>query len=277
VRCATGPHSPARGRVSPARGLVSPARGLVSPARRERPLLRDYEIHVEWLHIDAFRPGLVALREILSDDERERAERFGFAADREVFTITRATLRALLGCYLGLKPRQVELVSGPNGKPTLAGIDPALRFNVSHSGGIAMLALTRGRRVGIDVEEIQPDFPYREVAPRVFTPRERAALDALPADRQAATFFYAWTCKEAYVKARGTGLFLDPEAFSVSLPPAEPALLDVAEDPAEASRWELATLVPLEGFTAAVAAEGGDWFLKCRQLIPDPRDPSRIP
>ncbi len=250
---------------------------LPSSARREHPVLRPYEVKVEWLRIDAFRPGLVALRELLSPEERERAERFGAAADRETFVITRAILRTILGRHLGQAPRRVRFRSGPQGKPILeeAG-DADLRFNVSHSGGVAALALTRSRRVGIDVEQIRPDFPWREVAGSVFTRRELAAFDAIPPDRQPQAFFGGWTRKEAFVKARGLGFSLSPQEFSVSLPPYQPALLEVAGDPEEAARWSFAPICLAAGFAAAVVAEGDDWLLKCHQLIPDPRDPGRI-
>ena len=256
--------------------LQSAAPAFTSPGRSECRALREHEVHVEWLRVDAFRSGLGALCELLTPEERERARRFGFASDRETFTITRATLRATLARYLGNQPQEVRFLDGPHGKPALAEPDADLRFNVSHSRGLAMLAITRGRRVGVDVEEIRPEFPYAEVAERVFTPRERAALEALPAERRAEAFFHGWTCKEAYVKARGTGLTLAPDAFSVSLPPAPPALLEVADDPAEARRWTLSAISPAAGFAAVVAAEGWDWRVKCRQLIPDPPDPTRL-
>jgi 4'-phosphopantetheinyl transferase len=248
------------------------------PTRRERPLLRGDEVRVEWLRIDAFRHGLVALREILSAGERERADAFHFAEDRETFTITRATLRTLLGRYLGLPPRQVPLAAGPYGKPILdLADDRDLRFNVSHAGGVSALALTRGRRVGLDVEQLRPGFPVREVAGRVFSERERAELDAVAAEQQLEAFFQGWTRKEAYLKAVGTGFFAPLEAFSVSLTPGLPArLLEVVGDPRETSRWCLESWSPERGYVAAVAAEGDDWLLVHRQLIPDPRDPTRL-
>lgn len=251
---------------------------VISPARLDQPLLCSREVQVEWFWIDAFRPGLVALREILSPDERERAASFHFAEDREAFAITRAVLRAVLGRYLGLPPRQVPLTTDPYGKPAL---DPADRrgvcFNVSHSGGLSALAFTRERRVGVDVERVRSDFPFHEVAGRVFSERERAALQALAAHRQREAFFHGWTRKEAWVKALGTGLSSPLEEFSVSLDPDEPArLLEVAGDPLEPSRWLLQSWAPQRGYVAAVAAEGDDWLLVHRQLIPDPRDPARI-
>lgn len=76
--------------------------------------------------------------------------------------------------------------------------------------------------------------------------------------------------------ARGLGFSLSPQEFSVSLPPYQPALLEVAGDPEEAARWSFAPICLAAGFAAAVVAEGDDWLLKCHQLIPDPRDPGRI-
>lgn len=249
-----------------------------SCARRERPLLRSHEVHVEWLRIDAFRPGLVALRETLSEPERERADAFHFREDRDLFTITRAALRALLGRYLELPPRQVPLAAGAYGKPILDLAESReLCFNVSHAGDVSLLALTRARRVGVDVEQIRAGFPFREVAGRVFSERERAELESVAPERQLEAFFCGWTRKEAYLKALGTGFSSPLERFSVSLTPGLPArLLEVADDDREPSRWCLDSFAPERGYMAAVAAEGDDWLLVQRQLIPDPRDPTRM-
>lgn len=251
---------------------------VTSPARRERPLLRSHEVRVEWLRIDAFRPGLVALRETLSPDERRRAEAFHFPEDRERFTVTRAVLRAVLGRYLDLPARQVPLAAGAYGKPFVdLPDDRGLCFNVSHAGGISALAFTRNRRVGLDVEELRPRFPYREVAGRVFSQRERVELDGVAAEHQLEAFFHGWTRKEAYLKALGTGFSAPLEAFSVSLTPGLPArLLEAYGDPLEPTRWCFETWSPERGYVAAVVAEGDDWLLVQRQLIPDPHDPTRL-
>lgn len=255
------------------------AAAVGAPARRERPLLRSHEVHVEWLRVDSFRPGLVALRETLSAEERKRAEAFHFPEDRDTFTITRAALRSLLGRYLGLPPRQVPLATGPYGKPILdLAADTGIHFNVSHAGELSALALSRGRRVGLDLEQLRPGFPFRQVAGRVFSERERSELAFVAAEHQLEAFFQGWTRKEAYLKAVGTGFSASPETFSVSLGPDAPArLLEVAGDPLEPSRWCFESWSPERGYVAAVAAEGDDWLLVSRQLIPDPRDPTRLP
>jgi 4'-phosphopantetheinyl transferase len=139
-----------------------------------------------------------------------------------------------------------------------------LRFNLSHSQDLALYAVTSNREVGVDLEYIQRDFDTRQIAERFFSTREIAALHALPANLQTESFFRCWTRKEAYVKARGEGLSLPLEQFDVSLSPDDPAaLLNVAGNPAEVSRWSLRELTPAPGYMAAIAVEGKDLSLSC--------------
>lgn len=100
-----------------------------------------------------------------------------------------------------------------------------LRFNMSHSRGLVLLALTCGRELGIDVEYIRYDLKIWEIAARYFSPLEAATLRSLPINMQTEVFFAGWDRKEAYIKARGEGLSLALNQFSVSLTPVEPAVL----------------------------------------------------
>jgi 4'-phosphopantetheinyl transferase len=137
---------------------------------------------------------------------------------------------------------------------------------LSHSDGLVLYAITRGREVGVDVERLRPDFAVLEVAKKFFSRREVTALVALPENQWPKAFFNCWTRKEAYIKARGEGLTLPLDRFDVSLVPGEPAaLLYTNDDPQEASRWSLQELVPESGYVAALAVEGHDWRLKCWQ------------
>ncbi len=121
----------------------------------------------------------------------------------------------------------------------------AIRFNVSHSHGVALYAVTRGRKVGIDLERIRFDLAVAEIAERFFSRREVATLRTLPTEMQRQAFFRCWTRKEAYIKARGEGLSLPLDQFDVSLAPGEPAaVLSTPRDPSEASRWSLQELFP---------------------------------
>lgn len=164
--------------------------------------------HHPWPGVDEiylWRTALAAVPdrpETLSSDERERADRFHFERDRIAFRAGRAWLRAVLAGYLGVPPAAIRFGYGPHGKPHLAD-RPDLRFNLAHSGGWAALAVATGREVGIDVEAIRPIAERVERV--VFTPAEIAALNRLPAEERRLGFYNAWTRKEAYLKALGSG------------------------------------------------------------------------
>ncbi len=198
------------------------------------------------------------LERTLSPDERERAARYRFARDRARYIVARGTLRAILGRYLDLDPADLRFVYGPQGKPTLApehGCE--LSFNLSHAGDVALYAITRGRRVGVDVEQVVPDVAGSTVPEHTSSPREVATLRALPLDEQTAAFFRCWTRKEAYVKALGAGFSLDLTSFDVSLAPDNPpALLATRPDPTEAAHWSLHDVDAGPGYSAAIVVEG---------------------
>jgi 4'-phosphopantetheinyl transferase len=208
-----------------------------------------------------------SLKQTLSADERARAERFYFQKDRERFIVSRGLLRVILGRYLDMEPSQLQICYTSHGKPALAresGWD-VLRFNVSHCQGLALYAITRGREVGVDLERLRTDFTAEQIANRFFSPREVAALRALPPNVRQAAFFTYWTLKESYIKARGEGLMLPLNKFDVVLVPGEPPTLNTKGDPQEASRWSLRKLAAGPGYVAALAVEGHDWRIKCWQ------------
>ncbi len=216
------------------------------------------------------------LHQNLAADEKARAARFYFEKDRKHFIIARGVLRAILGRYLNRAPECLSFCYSSYGKPALAG-EPdlnAIRFNLSHSHGIALYAVTRGREVGIDLERIRSGLASAQIAGRFFSPREITMLQEIPAEMQNQAFFRCWTRKEAYIKAWGEGLSLPLDQFDVSLDPGEPGIVvGASHDPSEASRWSLRELTPAPGYAAAVAVEGHDWRLTCWQW-PDPTQPS---
>jgi 4'-phosphopantetheinyl transferase len=194
------------------------------------------EVHCFSLDVDAAR--LRELNGFLSWEERERATRFRFDRDRNRFVTCRGILRELLG----VKARE-NFVYGAYGKPRLA--DSEIRFNVSHSHDVAMIAIARGREVGCDIERIDASFADDKIAERFFSPYEVAALRALPKEDQCAAFFRCWTRKEAYIKACGMGMSLALDSFDVTLG-ERPALLRGAEG------WSLGDVEAPEGYAAAV-------------------------
>ena len=230
--------------------------------------LSSQDVHVWRISLEPDAEHVWCLRQLLAADETARADRFHFAKDRRHFIVARGALRVILGRYLGLDPRHLAFSYSAYGKPALATAPAGdwLRFNISHSHELALCAMTRGREVGIDIEHIRANVSSEAIAERYFSPREVAALRALPADLRRAAFFTCWTRKEAYIKARGEGLSFPLDRFDVSLTPGEPAaLLRTLGDPHEASRWTLQALAPGPGYIAALAVEGRDWQLACWQ------------
>ncbi len=230
--------------------------------------LADDEVHVWRAFLDLATEQVEDLYRSLTPDEQERAGRFRFQRDREHFIVARGVLRAILGRYLKVEPGQLHFRYSPYGKPALTGESggETLRFNLSHSYGLALYAVARSREIGVDLEHIRADLASERMAEQFFSAREIAALRALPANVQTEAFFNCWTRKEAYVKARGKGLSLPLHQFDVSLAPGEPAtLVSTRGDPLEASRWSLQALYPGPGYAATLAVEGHSWRLRCWQ------------
>jgi 4'-phosphopantetheinyl transferase len=203
--------------------------------------------------------SLARYSELLSPNELARADRFVAAHDRERFIIARATLRILLGKYLQIPSGTVRLEKGPLGKPCVAEGDLALdlRFNLSHSHGVAVFAFAAQKEVGVDVEKIREEFASREISRRYFSPEEIGKLDALEPQIYTQFFFQCWTRKEAYIKARGQGLQIPLDSFSVSLGSESPLELVAADS----ERWSMYSFEPFPEFASAVVAEKAAWTL----------------
>jgi 4'-phosphopantetheinyl transferase len=223
-------------------------------------ILGNDEVHVWQVALDRTPSQIDRFRRTLATDELARADRFYFQKDRERFIVARGVLRSILGCYLDRTPSSLTFCYSPHGKPALVSEQSrdALRFNLSHSNGLALYAVVRGREVGVDLEFVRCDLQVEQIAERFFSPHEISRLRALPAALRRFAFFLCWTRKEAYIKARGEGLSLPLDQFDVSLIPGEPAaLLRTRPDSDEALRWSLHELTPTpHGYAAAVAVEG---------------------
>jgi len=224
------------------------------------------EIHVWRVSLAQTESCLHSLQQTLSTDERTKADRFRFPKDRSQFIVSRGALRAILSRYLNISSHILRFDYNPYGKPSLivAQGGNTLRFNLSHSRGMALIALTKNRDIGVDIEGINQKFSCLEIAKKFFSPLENSVLRSLPEHLQATAFFTCWTRKEAYIKAVGKGLSIPLNQFDVSLAPGEPAaLLNVEENPEEASKWSLIELFPSSDMVAAVAVAGDCWKLHC--------------
>lgn len=216
------------------------------PAPR-RPRLLDGEVHVFRADLTARGPRAHAIAAPLDEDEHARAGRFVFEGDRFRFVAAHVILRDILARYLPATAADLRFTYGPQGKPAL-GQGEGLEFNMSHSGDLALYAVTRGRAVGVDVERVRPEVARELTAARFFTPAEVQAILSLPEAAQARAFFAVWTRKEACLKATGKGLSVPLDAFAV-WPAVEPP-------------WQVLDLDVGPGYAAALAAEGQGWTVR---------------
>jgi len=222
--------------------------------RLETPPGRD-EVRVCLATLPPEEAGLAAFTHLLGPDERARAARFTVAEPRRQFVFGRIILRQWLGACLGIEPAAVELGCQSRGKPCLmpSARHPDLRFNLSHSGRRLAIAMACGREVGVDIERIQPLADWLPLTERIFSPRERVELLALPQPRQLAAFFNGWTRKEAWLKATGEGLTDDLPAIEVTLDPErEPAWLALPGGPSVVRQWGLRAIPLPPDFAGAV-------------------------
>lgn len=200
-------------------------------------------------------PGEQAdLWNVLSADERARAKRFHFPRDRRRYVVARGVLRTHLAAYLGCRASAVTFSYGAHGKPALdpPDLNARLSFNLSHSDEWAVLAVSGGAPVGVDIERLRPVADG--FAAHAFAAEELAALHALPAECCQAGVFACWTRREAYVKATGTGLFQPKDSFAVTVDPSRPArLLRADAEPAGIDHWTLNDLQVQPGYAAALA------------------------
>jgi len=230
---------------------------LVPTGFRARPLasgvigLDADEVHLWRADLSLSVRELAVLLNHMSEDEQARAQRFRFQKNRNEFISARGLLRKILASYLDIEPVQVKFSYEAYGKPELADeLDaPGLRFNVSHSHGLCLYAIARGRDVGVDVEYIRPDLARERIAESLFSPADVAAIRALPLDMQAEAFFACWTRKEAHLKALGKGL-LDGWRASVCPKPTT-------------SDWIFWRLVPGPEHVGALAVKGEHLRLTC--------------
>lgn len=218
----------------------------------------DNEVHIWRCSLDLSPAALEQAMAVLADDEVKRVRRYKFARDRRRFVAARAFLRRTLAEYLSAAPSRLAFTYGKFGKPELppgSGTE-TVEFNLSHADDLALLAITRGRKVGIDVERIDQSLDLQTIALRFFSEREKAALDEIPGEEWGSGFFRCWTRKEAFLKAVGDGLACPLDSFDVSLD-LKPRLLRVRDDTEAASKWRLYHLNLEPSYVAALAIEGG--------------------
>jgi 4'-phosphopantetheinyl transferase len=208
-----------------------------------------------WLcDLDRAGSDVATLSALLSDQETERAGRFGAALLRARWIAGRATLRSLLGRAIGIDPGELQMRRGVRGRPEVAteyGID----FNVSHTGDTALIAICNdtkdGVRVGVDIEREARRVNADGLARKFLSERERAGMAPLDADARRRRFLRLWTCKEAMSKATGDALSAPFRDLDVSLD-GDPRLI-AGPPPYLPSVWRLIFAEAPPGFFATLA------------------------
>jgi 4'-phosphopantetheinyl transferase len=227
-----------------------------------QPVLSRGVVHV-WMACLAQPPSALSkFLPTLSPDERERAARFQADVHRTRFILARGFLRAILSTYLEIPPARVEFSYGPSGKPSISRRLPTrtLTFNLSHADDEAVYAIAIGRAVGIDLERIRPLPQAGEITRTACSPGECADIDRAAASSRDERLLAYWTCKEAYVKARGDGLAHPLPGIEIDFDAegrAQFVRIDGSER--EAAHWRLECLRPSPGYVGALVVEGHDW------------------
>jgi 4'-phosphopantetheinyl transferase len=213
-----------------------------------------------WMVFTAdLQPSLLGrYRRLLDESEREQERRFVFLEDRERYVVTRALARIALSRYCDVSPAEWHFGKTKYGRPVILNEDAAaarLTFNISHTRGLVVLAVTRENELGVDVEHVNARHAILSIAERYFAPDELHDLSALPEAARQERFFELWTLKEAYAKARGMGLSLPLDQFAFDL--TTPGRVAVSFAPAlgdSPSRYRFWQLGPSDEFMVAVCA-----------------------
>jgi len=214
------------------------------------------QLHVWRIALDASASQVDLLHKQLCESEQVRASKFFREELAHHFVVGRAALRQILGRYIGCKPAEVQLEYSKYGKPSLHeshGID--LRFNVSHSSGMAVVAVGLGVDVGVDIERQREIRSFATMVDRCLSDSERYELSALSQADQQRQFMRFWTHKEAYLKAVGVGLRhpLDRVTLDLFAPESRKVVNHFRLFP-QVSNVRLTELVPCEGFLGAVGS-----------------------
>jgi 4'-phosphopantetheinyl transferase len=240
-------------------------------------------VHVWAFELDGTSALVEQCRSYLSIGERQRADRFVFERDRVRHTVAHGVLRHLLSRYCSIRPESLQFSVTAAGKPSLArspanpaegppgnpaGVTPAIHFNLTHSGGRALLGVSQGRELGIDLEQVRPNIEVLSISRNYFFGAERDAIEGALSVTRDSLFFRYWVAKEAVLKAQGIGLGFPLDQFRVDFLPGDAEARIETFDPGRLDGEWIVRMLPCEaGWLAAVAARGQDWVVKVERPV----------
>ncbi|MBE2975819.1 4'-phosphopantetheinyl transferase family protein [Priestia megaterium] len=216
--------------------------------------LSENEVHIWYADMTKSKKISEEFLSVLSFDEKIKLNHFYFEKDKVIFVASRSILRMLLGFYTGLNPREIRLSYGPYGKPFLeAGSN--INFNISHSNQFILLAFTKKRMIGADIEYIQK-VDVESIMQQFSSPQEYSTFCNLDELHKQKSFFKWWTRKEAYIKATGTGLMQCLKDFDVSITPdTEAKILSIKGCSKKANQWSLKELSIDSSYVSTICVE----------------------
>jgi 4'-phosphopantetheinyl transferase len=219
---------------------------------KEKPKLSDQKVHVFLYQLSLFDSK--ELIYYLSEDEQIRADKLKIERKKEQFVITRSLLRKLLSSSLNKEPQDILFSYGQHGKPYIKAKvnNKSIEFNISHSGGYALIALTLENKLGIDIEEINPEIDYQSLSNRFFSDKEKNELLSLDREQQCDAFYHIWTRKESFIKATGKGIAFGLDRFSVSLDKNGDDGMEVITSEQLDNKYYCHDIIELEKYKAAL-------------------------
>ena len=238
-------------------------------------VLEPHTVHVWAFTLDGSAALTEACRDVLSPAERQRADRFVFEHDRVHHTVAHGVLRHLLSRYCGVAPDSLRFKTTASGKPSLQAPEQtlaqagagapssSLQFNLTHSDDRALLGVSDGRELGIDLERVRSNLEALDISRHYFFGAEREAIENALSVMRDRTFFRYWVAKEAVLKAQGVGLGFPLDRFCIHFHPDGDTAHIETLDPAVLERDWTVRMLPCEAdWAAAVAARGSDWLVK---------------
>jgi 4'-phosphopantetheinyl transferase len=230
--------------------------------------LTSEEVHVWCVIVNHFFSQIDLFAEVLDKDEKKKADSFYFQRDRIQYITSHTILRKILAGYLHTDPSKIMYQKNEYGKPALENSEEVqLEFNMAHSKDLALFAFALDKKVGIDIEYVNPEFTAFDIAERFFTQHENKELFGLPLEFRRRGFFNCWTRKEAFIKATGLGLSTPLNSFHVSLIPGEPAFLfhnDSART--QITEWSLKEIKLNRNYTGALCTLGAGYAIRYHRL-----------
>ena len=239
---------------------------LISTDGGSAPIvMEDGTIHVWGFSLDASLALVEQCRSWLSEEERGRSARFIRQEDQLRFVLAHGALRAVLARYTGLDPSALTFQLGLTGKPALLdGRTPKhpLQFNLSHSHGRMLMAISNKQDVGVDLEQIRDKVEVAKLAERFYAPAERDRVVSLVGSDQARCFYRYWVAKEAVLKGQAVGLRSLQQCEILTSDDAPRAEVHLRKGVPMQPGWTIHWLDCGSGWGGAVSAHGRDWAIR---------------